>query len=117
MNSDTALCTGDGRTYSAHEFAKLAPAVLAEKRRQLICRECKNPAFFTAKSSNGRAAHFGARHEDGCDEASNEGGDYGTGGEEIENPGVSTDDVFVIDLNPSGSNGTSGGPGSNPSTP
>jgi hypothetical protein len=64
---DIATCVEDGQTYFATQFAQLDPAELERKRRQLICSECHNPAFFRKESRDGKGACFGARpHVDGC---------------------------------------------------
>ncbi|QOY95958.1 hypothetical protein IM543_09060 [Massilia sp. UMI-21] len=67
---DDATCTEDGHNYNAIEFSRLSPSDLERKRRQLICTECHNPAFFRKESRDGRGACFGARpHIDGCSRA------------------------------------------------
>lgn len=67
---DTAICTEDGHTYTAVEFSRLEPLQLERKRRQLICEECRYPAFFRKPSRSGRGACFGARpHGENCDQA------------------------------------------------
>ena len=64
---DQAKCTDSGIIYNAVEFSGLFPADLEEKRRQLQCPECGEPAFFRHTSHLGRAPCFGARpHAAGC---------------------------------------------------
>lgn len=65
---DIGECNLDGKTYTAFEFSQLTPVDLAEKRRWLVCPECRGPAFFRKGSSSGQAPCFGARpHSDTCD--------------------------------------------------
>lgn len=100
---DIANCTIDGKTYTAVNFAELPEEELTEKRRNLICTECKADAFFRKKSKSGQAACFGATpHEEGCQLAAPDAGkSEGEGGDEdiIHNPGK----VIEIDLNFGGS--------------
>lgn len=77
---DIAKCTQDGVVYHALRFSRLPTAEIALKRHDLICQSCGNSAFFSKASRSGHAAHFGARHEDGCNLAAlersqNEGGE------------------------------------------
>lgn len=100
---DIANCTIDGKTYSAVNFAELPEEELTEKRRNLICTECKADAFFRRESKSGQAACFGATpHKEGCELAAPEAGKgEGEGGDEdiIHNPG----NIIEIDLNFGGS--------------
>jgi hypothetical protein len=96
---DTATCTEDGHTYTAIEFAALAPETLERLRRVLRCAECDGPAFFRKRSRSGRGACFGARpHADGCDQATADNDllipGAGDDQDELYNPG----DRIVIDL-------------------
>ena len=66
---ELARCTLDNKVYSAVDFSTLSD--LSTKRRNLICDECKNPAYFKKAAKSGQAACFGARpHKDGCSVAS-----------------------------------------------
>lgn len=64
---DVAHCTADGRNYSAISFEALADHLIEFYRRQLVCPECRGPAFFRKESRSGQAACFGARpHAQNC---------------------------------------------------
>lgn len=64
---DIALCMLDNQTYTSALFSQLPFADIGEKRRNLVCPECRGPAFFRKPTRNGRAACFGARpHQPNC---------------------------------------------------
>lgn len=64
---DIALCILDNHTYTSAQFSQLPLADISEKRRNLVCPECRGPAFFRKPTRNGRAACFGARpHQPNC---------------------------------------------------
>ncbi|MCD1588957.1 hypothetical protein K7H09_23420 [Halomonas sp. IOP_14] len=58
---DTAYCTADGTPYYITNFAQLSESEIASKRRQLICVECRWPAYFKRAATSGQGACFGAR--------------------------------------------------------
>lgn len=62
-----ARCTDDGRVWEASRFAALSTDVLEAKRRNLICVQCNEFAWFRKESSHGHPAHFCAHHRDDCD--------------------------------------------------
>lgn len=86
-----ALCTLDGETYDAHQFAALPEERIEALRYSLICTECKAPGFYKRRGIDGRAPCFGARHID-CDLARGGGAGWGDGAEgqqpEIRNDGA-----------------------------
>jgi hypothetical protein len=88
---DVAHCMADGRNYSAINFEALDNALIESYRRQLVCPECKGPAFFRKESTSGQAACFGARpHGKNCSLAavdSSSGGMSGPDKEERINHG------------------------------
>lgn len=86
---DIAKCTINNKTYEAVNFAKLPEDELTEKRRNLICTECKADAFFRKESKIGQAACFGATpHKEGCELAAPDAGREEGGDEDIiHNPG------------------------------
>jgi len=61
-----ARCTTDGEVWEALPFSELVPAVLDEKRLNLVCEECGEFAWFRKESSHGHPAHFCARHDAEC---------------------------------------------------
>ena len=89
---DDATCNEDGHNYNAIEFSRFPPLELERKRRQLICTECRNPAFFRKESRDGRGACFGARpHGEGCSRAVED--------RDIRLPGVGDGQEELINLN------------------
>ena len=95
-----AICSEDGKTYSAFEFSQLPSVELERKRRLLHCPECGRPAFFRAASPIGRGPCFGAwPHADGCGLAAQ---DYdrlqGSAGEDQDMPIISAGKI-IVDLN------------------
>lgn len=97
---DIALCTLDNTTYSSYSFSKLSSPEISQKRQFLICPECHGPAYFRKKSTNGRAACFGARpHNSDCQYATLDENRVVAGQEEaaeiINNPA----ERIVVDLN------------------
>lgn len=97
-----ATCTLDGVTYHAPQFAAMAEERIEALRYSLICSECEGRAYYKRAGRDGRAACFGARHNEGCDQATAAGAGWGDGGEgeqpEIENDGA----PIRIDLNVGG---------------
>lgn len=82
---DVAHCTADGRNYSAQSFEALSDPVIETYRRQLVCPECKGPAFFRKESTSGQAACFGARpHGANCSLAAVESSQGGMSGPDKE---------------------------------
>ncbi|MBB6521846.1 hypothetical protein [Pseudoteredinibacter isoporae] len=63
---DVALCLLDGERYDIANFCKLPPVRLGQLRRALICEECQGKGYYTKQSRDGKAAYFGAYHEDSC---------------------------------------------------
>lgn len=99
---DSAYCTSDNTPYDAADFARLAPAILEERRRALLCNGCGNEAFFRSASTSGRGPCFGARpHKPGCSEGTVDAGTWGTGGTEIDEPITNAAGHIVIALPPS----------------
>lgn len=62
---ETALVP-DGRRYSVAEFTALSADSISRLRHELKCPGCGRNAFFRRASIDGRAACFGALHDDGC---------------------------------------------------
>lgn len=112
---DVALCTADGKTYTATEFANLPARQLEDFRTQLICVDCRYPAFFRKKTRDGRAPCFGGRpHRDNCDLATNGAGAWGAQGSDDQDERLNPGDHIVLDLRLEG--GTDeGAPGGDPS--
>ena len=64
---DYVKCLDDDKIYTAFEFAGLPVEELSRKRRNLVCKECGNQAYFKKASKSGQVACFGARpHKDNC---------------------------------------------------
>lgn len=61
-----ARCTDDGRVWEAVHFAALPTQELEAKRRNLICVECEEFAWFRKESTHGHPAHFCAHHREDC---------------------------------------------------
>lgn len=61
-----AKCTIDNEVWEASKFSQLDEATLENKRRSLICVECKEFAWFRKESTHGHPAHFCAHHDEGC---------------------------------------------------
>lgn len=61
-----ARCTTDDQVWEASKFAALADAELEAKRRNLICEQCREFAWFRRDSVHGHPAHFCAHHLDDC---------------------------------------------------
>lgn len=96
---DSAYCTLDNKLYDAAVFALLPPRVLQQRRRALICPECRMEAFFRSASPPARGPCFGARpHGDGCDEATTDKGAWGIGGTDFEEQIFNSAGRIVIDL-------------------
>lgn len=84
-----ALCTEDSCSYTAADFSQLPPLDLKRKRHWLICALCQAPAFFR-KASRISVPCFGARHINGCDNASVNG--------ELVKTGVGVDSSAISDV-------------------
>lgn len=85
ITMDVAHCTADGRNYSALSFEALADSLIELYRRQLVCPECRGPAFFRKESRSGQAACFGARpHGQNCSLAAVDSTSGGGGGPDRE---------------------------------
>lgn len=57
----------NGQFILAEDFARQDPNWIATNRRQLTCPECTQPAFFRARTKDGKAPCFGSRqHARGC---------------------------------------------------
>ncbi|SHN16888.1 hypothetical protein SAMN05216593_1111 [Pseudomonas asturiensis] len=101
---DVAHCTADGRNYSALSFEALDDSVIEAYRRQLVCPECRGPAFFRKESTSGQAACFGARpHGENCSLAavdSSQGGMSGPDKEERINHGERIEIDFKFGASP-----------------
>lgn len=68
-----AKCILDGKVYTALRFSELPPNELSNKRKHLVCPDCKTAVFFRKASRSGQAACFGAYpHNEGCSFASPE---------------------------------------------
>lgn len=95
----SARCTEDGVNYTAFDFSSLPVDELERKRHSLICQGCGRSAFFRKESRSGRAACFGASHDDLCEYASpeyNPGNDGpGEQQDQLHNPG----NTIVVDFN------------------
>lgn len=101
---DVAHCTANGRNYSAQSFEALSDSLIEAYRRQLVCPECKGPAFFRKESTSGQAACFGARpHAKKCSLAAVEslqGGMFGPDKEERINHGERIEIDFNFGASP-----------------
>lgn len=89
---DNAFCLTDGHTYTAVDFERLPAIDLEEKRKHLVCVECRGPGFFRKRSRSGQAACFGARpHRTNCGAAAADAarfnGELGPDQDELINPG------------------------------
>lgn len=62
-----ARCINDNQVWEAVKFAALPIEMLETKRRNLICAQCGEFAWFRKESSHGHPAHFCAHHSDNCD--------------------------------------------------
>lgn len=114
----------DGKLWEASVFAQLSVGELEKKRRNLICTECGEFAWFRKESLHGHPAHFCAHHAEGCslrveyvvvdeprDEATNTSDQVGSGDDIVvyldkEKGGVV--DVTQVQPSPDG-NGDGGG--------
>ncbi|WP_409281473.1 hypothetical protein [Pseudomonas defluvii] len=88
---DSALCLANGKQYTGPEFAGLNEALRNDLRRQLVCVECRTPAYFRKESKSGQGPCFGARPHTGCVLATPESArGIGAGTEEdiLHNPGT-----------------------------
>src|SRR5689334_22085988 len=101
---DIVLCLVDGKTYSTKAFEELGDNVVLVYRRQLVCPECRGPAFYRKESTSGQAACFGARpHAANCDLAaveSRQGGGLGPDKEERINYGERIEVDFNFGAHP-----------------
>jgi hypothetical protein len=61
-----AQCTSDNRTWEAMDFSRLPIFELEDKRKNLICKECGEFAWFRKESRHGHPAHFCAHHNESC---------------------------------------------------
>jgi len=96
---DVAFSTPDQQTYTAVEFSHLPAARLEELRTQLICTECRNPAFFRKRTRDGRAPCFGGRpHRDNCPQATAGAGAWGAQGSDDQDERINIGDRIVLDL-------------------
>ena len=62
-----ARCTLDNKVWEAQRFARLPDDELIRCRRNLICDQCRQQAWFKRASTHGQPPHFGAHHADGCE--------------------------------------------------
>lgn len=101
---DIVLCLADGKKYSTKAFEDLGEYVVSMYRRQLVCPECRGPAFYRKESTSGQAACFGARpHTESCDLAaveSRQGGGLGPDREERINSGERIEVDFNFGAHP-----------------
>lgn len=97
---DIAVCTEDGETYTAVEFAAQNQADIGRKRRLLQCPECDGPAFFRKASRGGRAPCFGARpHIGDCGLAALDQERRGDGLGEDQDALYNLGNRIIVDLN------------------
>lgn len=86
-----AFCILDEQNYEALPFSEMPPDRIEALRYDLLCCECRQPAFYRGRARDGRAPCFGARHADGCEQAAAGGDGWGDGAEgereEIPNEG------------------------------
>lgn len=61
-----ARCTDDTQVWEAARFAALPTHTLEAKRKNLVCVECGEFAWFRKESSHGHPAHFCAHHSEDC---------------------------------------------------
>lgn len=89
---NTALCTIDAVPYHSLAFAAMGEDRIEALRYSLECTECRGRAYFKKAGVDGRAPCFGARHGQGCTQATGGGMGWGDGGEgdqpEVPNPGT-----------------------------
>lgn len=62
-----AKCTLDDKVWEADQFSKLESNQLEQKRKNLVCSQCGEFAWFRKESRHGHPAHFCAHHDDNCD--------------------------------------------------
>lgn len=61
-----ARCTIDNQVWEAEHFSVLPEPNLENMRRNLVCAECGEFAWFRRASRHGRPPHFCAHHMDNC---------------------------------------------------
>ncbi|MBF4570779.1 hypothetical protein ITJ57_18580 [Plantibacter sp. VKM Ac-2880] len=89
----TAIYVPDGTQYTADGFLALGATGIAKRRRSLICPSdaCRAQASFVRQSSDGRGAHFSAKHSEDCEYRSapseQVGGDMGHPVDVVRNAG------------------------------
>lgn len=111
---DVAFCSADGRTYTAVEFSNLPARQLEDRRTQLACINCGNPAFFRKRTRDGRAPCFGGRpHKENCPLATSGAGAWGAQGPDDQDERLNRGDHIVLDLRLEGGTGE-GAPGGDP---
>lgn len=62
-----ARCINNNQVWEAVKFAALPVEMLETMRRNLVCEQCGEFAWFRKESSHGHPAHFCAHHSDNCD--------------------------------------------------
>lgn len=81
----------EAQSFEALSFSEMPPERIEALRYDLLCCECRQPAFYRGRARDGRAACFGARHADSCGQATSGGDGWGDGAEgerdEIRNEG------------------------------
>lgn len=63
---DNALCTIDGKLWSADDFWALGENNIITMRRNLKCPACSGDAWFRKASYGNKVPHFCAHHEEQC---------------------------------------------------
>lgn len=56
----------DGKIWEASKFSQLPPGEIELKRRNLVCAECGEFAWYRKESAHGHPAHFCAHHIESC---------------------------------------------------
>lgn len=79
-----------GQFILAEDFARQDPNWIATNRRQLTCPQCGQPAYFRARTKDGKAPCFGSRqHQEDCTAATEVVQDPGRPGDEV--PAIAND--------------------------
>lgn len=100
---NTAFCHIDQNVYESLIFSRLPEERIEALRYHLRCCECSAQAYYRAPSRDGRAACFGARHVDGCEQATSGGDGWGDGAEGDRDAILNDSEPIRIDLTRGGS--------------
>ncbi len=78
---ERAFSVLEQRNYEALPFSEMPQDRIEALRYDLLCCECRQPAFYRGRARDGRAPCFGARHADSCNQATAGGDGWGDGAE------------------------------------